>query len=278
MPKSKQIRKAQELHRLHEPGNFLILPNIWEPLGAALLQKSGYGVVATSSSAVALTHGYLDGEKMPFNDVITQLKRIVDAVDIPVTADIECAYASNNRELEENIEIFLETGIVGINFEDTDKKTATLLPAEEQARKIEIIRDVAARKNIPLFINARIDTYLPSANIEPEHRLQETIHRAELYTEAGAHCVFPILLRDIEQIKLLTKAVVLPVNIMAMAGTPTFEQLKRSGVRRVSLGSSFLKLAMQEMQRFALLAKQGNGMEDINKNLVDSAFLEGLMG
>ncbi len=277
MSKSNQIKKAQELHQLHEPGNFLILPNIWEPLGAALLQKLGYGVVATSSSAVALTHGYHDGENMPFSDVITQLKRIADAVDIPVTADIECAYAANNRELEENIEIFLETGIVGINFEDTDKKSRTLLPTDEQARKIEIIGEVAARKNIPLFINARIDTYLPSANIEPEQRLEETIRRAKLYAKAGAHCVFPILLRDIEQIKLLTKAVDLPVNIMAMTGTPTFEQLKQAGVRRVSLGSSFLKLAMQEMQRFALLAKQGVGMEDINKNPVDSAFLEGLI-
>jgi 2-methylisocitrate lyase-like PEP mutase family enzyme len=57
-----QQEKATRLRNLHHDGSMLILPNIWNPLGAAMLEDLGYQAVATASASVALTNGYQDGE------------------------------------------------------------------------------------------------------------------------------------------------------------------------------------------------------------------------
>ena len=98
-----QREKENHFHKLHHNGGLLILPNIWDVLGASLLQDIGYPAVATSSSAIALSNGYQDGEKLPFEDLLKILTRISQGVNIPVSADVETAYASNNTELKENI-------------------------------------------------------------------------------------------------------------------------------------------------------------------------------
>src|SRR5882757_6609380 len=135
--KISQKEKAELFHRLHHAGEMLVFPNIWDPLGAALLEGLGYPAIATASAAIAYSNGYDDGENIPFADLLSLLKRITNAVNIPVTADIETGYASNNDELKQNIELLLETGIVGINFEDSDKMTNKLLPIEIQCEKIK---------------------------------------------------------------------------------------------------------------------------------------------
>ena len=95
----------------------------------------------------------------PFPDLLTLLKKITGSVNIPVTADIESGYANTNAELQKNIELLIEAGIVGINIEDSDKKNNTLLPLEIQCERIDLIKKVAVKTGIPLFINARTDVY-----------------------------------------------------------------------------------------------------------------------
>jgi len=84
-----QPSKGKILHDLHHNGKLLILPNVWESLGAAMLEDIGYPAVATASGATAFSNGYHDGEKLPFNDLLNILQKIVRSVNVPVTADIE---------------------------------------------------------------------------------------------------------------------------------------------------------------------------------------------
>ena len=128
--RNSQKEKAQQFLQLHHSGKMLVLPNIWDPLGALLLEELEYPAVATASASVAYSNGFNDGENIPFIQLIDLLKRIVESVDIPVTADIESGYAGNDADLQENIKKLLATGIVGINIEDTDKATNELFPLE----------------------------------------------------------------------------------------------------------------------------------------------------
>src|SRR5258708_4372244 len=79
----------------------LVLPNIWDPLGALLMEDLGYSVIATASAAIAYTNGYNDKEKIPFSDLLELLKKITASVNLPVTADIESGYAENDNQLQE---------------------------------------------------------------------------------------------------------------------------------------------------------------------------------
>src|SRR5215470_7542584 len=123
-----QRQKAEQFRDLHHSGKLLVLPNIWDPLGALLLESLGFRAVATASASVAFSNGYDDGENIPFSLLLTLLKRIAGCVNIPVSADVESGFATDEVGLRNNLRQLIETGIVGINIEDTDKKTNSLLP------------------------------------------------------------------------------------------------------------------------------------------------------
>lgn len=263
-----------ELHQSEEP---LILPNIWDPLGALMLQNIGYKAVATSSSAIANIFGYPDGEKLPFEMLLNQLKLISDAVSIPVSADVESAYASSNEELEENINRLIDTGIVGVNYEDSDKKSGELVDIDVQCKRLEIIRKVAVERGIKFFINARVDTYVHADHLNFDQKIKETLRRAEAYKNAGADCIFPILITDLKQIQELVNGIDLPVNVMVFPGIPDLKSLKKSGVKRISLGGGFLKIALQPMKKLAEKLMNYEGLDEIFDNEINSAYISKLM-
>lgn len=273
-----QKEKAENLLALHHSEKPLMLPNIWDPLGAALLEQEGFKAVATSSSAVALTNGYLDGENIPFAALLALLSRTTQAVSIPVTADIEKGFAKDEKELENNINALLDTGIAGFNLEDGVKGQKALVPIEEQCQKIKLVREIAAHRNIPLVLNARTDTYIHSNLFtDKTAQLAETIKRGKAYKAAGADCFFPILLKDETAIKTIVAQVSLPINIMILPHVPSFKTLINAGVKRISLGSSFLKIAVQAMKKEALLLKKFEGQPEIDSNEIDSRYLESLI-
>ena len=84
-----QPEKGNLLNKLHHNGKLLVLPNIWDPLGAILLQSLGYDAVATASASIAFSNGYPDGENIPFKDLLNIRRKIINSVTIPVTADME---------------------------------------------------------------------------------------------------------------------------------------------------------------------------------------------
>lgn len=272
-----QREKENHFHKLHHNGGLLILPNIWDVLGASLLQDIGYPAVATSSSAIALSNGYQDGEKLPFEDLLKILTRISQGVNIPVSADVETAYASNNTELKENIKKLIQTGIAGINFEDSGHNLTELTSIKKQCEKIEIIKDAAAEMGSRLFINARIDVYIKGEQLSDDEKLAEAIQRGRAYKNAGADGIYPIILKNKTHIETIVKETGLPVNVTMIPGIPDFETLKAIGVARVSLASGFLKSSVYAMKNIAEQLLKEEGMEESVKSMVSSDYLKSLI-
>ncbi len=269
--------KEKIFHQLHHTGKILLLPNIWDPLGALLLQDLGYPAVATSSSAIALSRGYPDGEKLPFEELLKILKCTTQRVTIPVTADVESGYATNNNILSDHIKKLIDTGIAGINFEDSIHDRKGMLDISEQCRKIETIRKVAKEYGSHLFINARVDVYIKAPQLNDDEKLSEAIERGKSYKNAGADGLYPIILKDHHHIEAIVKETGLPVNITLMAGTSDINKLQQLGVARLSLASGFLKLAATTMKDIAgkLLKHEDIGTE--MKEMVTSDYLNKLV-
>lgn len=272
-----QSKKSKQLKQLHHNGKLLVLPNIWDPLGAVMLESLGYKAVATASASIAYSNGYDDGENISFHDLLFILKRIVQSVKIPVTADIESGYAENDSILKENIRKLIETGIAGINFEDNKHDDQKLFPIEAQCEKIKLIKKTALEMGSSLFINARTDVYLRENNLSNDEKLTEAIKRGKAYKEAGADCFYPILLKEKESIATIIKEVSLPVNILLLSGIPDFATLKEMGVARLSLGPGFLKTAINSMKKVAEKLLNFDGMNDIISNPVTSDYLKNLI-
>ena len=275
---SKQQEKAKQFYNLHHSGKLLILPNIWDCLGANLLESLHYPAIATASASVAFTNGYDDGQRISFDSVLALLKKIVSSVSIPVSADIESGFAGNDLQLEENTKQLLATGIVGINIEDTDKKTNSILPVETQCEKIKLIKKVSQAVGVPLFVNARADVYLRGKDFDtPESKFEEALKRGRAYKAAGADCFYPIGMTRQEDIKRMVKQLQMPVNVITIPGIPELNVLNEIGVARVSLGPSFLKIAIKAMKNLALKLQNLEGLSDITENEITSAYVKDLV-
>ncbi len=273
-----QVEKAKDLHNLHHTGKLLLLPNVWDVLGARLLEDIGYKAIATASAAVAYSNGYNDGEQIPFAEVLRILTAVANSVHVPVTADIESGYAEDEKQLEHNIRQLIKTGIAGINIEDTDKESHTLLPEEVQCRRIKLIKEIALDMEVPLFINARTDTFIHAKNFHSAQQLvDETIKRGKAYKDAGADCFYPILMQEQAHIKAVVDELEMPVNILMIAGIPNLQTLEQMGVARVSLGPGYLKYALKAMKDIALKLLRFEGIEEITGNDITSDYLKHLV-
>jgi 2-methylisocitrate lyase-like PEP mutase family enzyme len=273
-----QQEKAKRFYNLHHSGRLLILPNIWDCLGANLLESLHYPAIATASASIAFTNGYDDGQKISFDSVLAILKKIVSSVNIPVSADIESGFAENDLQLEKNIKLLLATGVVGINIEDTDKETDLILPIETQCEKIKLIKKVSEELGVALFINARADVYLRGKDFDtPESKFEEALKRGRAYKAAGADSFYPIAMTRQEDIKRMVAQLQIPVNVLTIPGIPELNVLNEIGVARVSLGPSFLKIAIKAMKNLALKLQHFEGLSDITENEITSAYVKDLV-
>ena len=116
--RTRQKEKAATLLSLHGGGKLLLLPNVWDPLGARILQAKGYPAIATASAAISASLGFRDGERIKRASLIEAIGRIARSVDVPVTADIEAGYGTTVSELEDTMRAVIDAGVVGINIED----------------------------------------------------------------------------------------------------------------------------------------------------------------
>jgi 2-methylisocitrate lyase-like PEP mutase family enzyme len=246
---STQLDQATRFRSLHIPGRPLVLANAWDAASARISEAAGVSAVATTSAGLAWSLGAPDGDALGREQALEALTRIVAAVSLPVTADIESGYAADPAGIAETIQGVLTAGAVGVNLEDalTDGPVPLRDPAE-QADRIAAARAAADAVQIPLFINARIDTYLRGVG-DPHDRLAATLARASAYLAAGADGIFVPGVVDAETITELVAATAAPLNIMVGPGAPVVEELAALGVARASLGSSIAAAAYALMQR-----------------------------
>ena len=236
MTKNSQIKKALEFLKLHTNGKMLILPNIWDPIGARVLEAKGFSAAATSSAAISSSLGFKDGEQIKFTTHLEILKRIANSVNIPVTADIESGYSKGSSGLKHAVNQIIQTGVAGINIEDSFEKEGSLRHVDQQCERISAIREVAEDNGLPLVINARVDCFLSGSNQPNEKILTETIERANRYIDSGADCVYPIGVLDRQTVVTLRKEIQAPINILGSHRAIPLKEMQEIGINRVTFG------------------------------------------
>jgi 2-methylisocitrate lyase-like PEP mutase family enzyme len=236
--------RARTFAALHAGPKLLVLPNAWDAGSARVIESAGASVIATSSAAVAWAHGYPDGQFLPFEALLATVREITRVVGVPVTADIEAAYAHDAATAAQTVARVVDAGVVGINIEDGNDAPDLL------ARKIENLKTAAQQAGVALWVNARVDTYLRKLVAE-DRAYDETVSRARLYREAGANSIFVPAVADATVIEKLVKAVVLPLNLLAWPGLPDGATLQRLGVRRLSAGSGIGKVVLNHAHDLA---------------------------
>jgi 2-methylisocitrate lyase-like PEP mutase family enzyme len=234
--------QAQQLRGLHVPGSPLLLVNAWDPPSARRLAHDGYPAIATTSAGVAEALGYEDGNVTPPDEMLGAVARIAAAVDVPVTADLEAGYGLEPRALVTGL---LGAGAVGLNFEDTDHAAGALTDPERQAERLAAIKQAGRDAGVDVVLNARVDVFLRGGDVD------EAIRRGRLYAQAGADCVYPIGVRGRDAIRRLVAEVGAPINILAVPGGLSLDELRELGVARVSFGSGLMHIAMDAAAKAA---------------------------
>ncbi len=263
-----QRQKAEHLLQLHHDHKLLVLPNIWDVLGAKLLEHEGFPAIATASAAVAFSRGYDDNQEISFAALLQLLESICNASSLPVTADLEKGYANSLEELGSNIKALIQSGVVGLNIEDSKADGSGLETIDLQCSKIKVIREVADKAGIPLVINARTDIFIvDSAESNP---VSKAIERGNQYKDAGADCFYPILCEQSALLEI-NEQVSLPINVLAQQQTPSIQELEYQNISRLSLGPAFLRSVVTNM-RTTLQAITGESRFDnfINDSTVTS--------
>jgi 2-methylisocitrate lyase-like PEP mutase family enzyme len=202
------------------------------------VEAAGFPVVATTSSGVAASLGYEDHERAPGDEMLAAAARIVTAVNVPVTVDAEAGYGIEPTDLVARLKTM---GAAGCNLEDTNHATGELRDPVEHADWLRAVRGAASEQGYGLVINARIDVFLSAftsgAQREGQAELvSEALRRAHAYLEAGADCVFPILLWEPNALETFISDAPSPVNVLQIPSAPSHAKLAELGVARISYG------------------------------------------
>jgi 2-methylisocitrate lyase-like PEP mutase family enzyme len=199
-PTARDPTAAREFHRLHTQG-LLVLANAWDAGSARLIESLGARATATSSAAVAWSHGCADGDLLPVSWLVRTVAAISRVVSTPITVDVEGGYSNDPGAVGETVARVVDAGAVGINIEDG------LSAPDQLCAKIEQAKGAGVRLGVDLFVNARTDV------------------------------IFVPGLTDAREIRAITSALRLPLNVMARPGLPAAAELEALGVRRLSAGS-----------------------------------------
>lgn len=245
-------QRAESLLALHQAGNPVVLPTVWDAWSAKLAVDAGFAALTIGSHPLADSIGKEDGEVMSFDDVVTRVAQITAAVDVPISVDIESGYGESASRL---IDGLLQAGAVGLNIEDTvHKEGKRLRSSDEHAELVGALRKAADESGVHVVVNARTDLFLRQDGEESD-RVDRAIARLKQAAAAGADSLYPVGRHDPETMRRLTSELPLPVNAIALPDQDDPASFGPLGVGRISFGP-FLQRALsgsatEMLQRWA---------------------------
>ncbi len=225
--------QAQALLTLHQPGNPVVLPTVWDAWSARLAVAAGFAALTVGSHPLAESIGKSDGEGMTFDDLLARVRQITAAIDVPLSVDIESGYGQTPARLVEGL---LDAGAVGLNIEDTvHSEGGRLRSSSEHAELVGALRAAADSAGVHIVINARTDLFLGQHGDEAD-RVDRAIARLVEAAEAGADSLYPIGRHDPDTLRRLATELPLPVNAIALPDQDDPASFGPLGVGRISFG------------------------------------------
>lgn len=259
-----QIEKAVRFRELHKrPGAFLI-PNPWDAGSARVLAGLGFEAFATSSGAAAATYGWRDG-RLGRERALASARCIVEAIDAPVSADMENGFGDSPDSAAETVQLAAEAGLVGCSIEDsTGDKNKPLYDLQLASERIAAAVQAARALSFPFTLTARAENF-----VRGRTDLDDAIKRLQAYEKAGADVVFAPALPDLAAVRAVCAAVSKPVNFMVGIRGKSFTaaELIEAGVKRISFASSLYRAAMTGLLEAASEIRQSGTFGYLEKTL-----------
>lgn len=261
---SNQADKAARFRKLHEGPGAFIIPNPWDGGSARILAGLGYQALATSSGAAAGVLGRRDGH-ITREEALAQVRIIVAATDLPVSADLEKGFGDAPTVVAETVRLAAEAGLVGCSIEDATGNQGK--PLYDFAFALERVRaavQAAQRVGFPFTLTARCENFLRG---NPD--LADTIKRLQAFADAGADVLMAPGLPDLDSVRKVCAAVSKPVNFMAGIKGKSFSvaELEKAGVRRISLATSLYRAAMSGLVDAAREVKESGSFGYLERSL-----------
>ncbi|TDX80977.1 2-methylisocitrate lyase-like PEP mutase family enzyme [Rathayibacter sp. PhB151] len=246
--------RGRTLVDLHTAPELLSVVNVWDVVSATTIAAlPETRALATASHSIAATFGYPDGERIPLDLHLSMIERIVAAVDVPVSADLEAGYGDAGETVRRAIEV----GVVGANLEDQAK------PLAEALRSVEKAVAAAEEEAVPFALNARTDVFLRAGDRDRGEVLADAIERGRAYLDAGATCFFvPGLLRDAELEALVAALGRQRVSVIGVPGSQSPARLEELGLARVSYGPWTQRVALTALQDAATALYAGGALPE----------------
>jgi PEP phosphonomutase and related enzymes len=246
--------KAATFLKLHTDPELLVLVNVWDAVSAKVVADSpGCRALATASHSIAASHGFPDGEKIPLDLMIDTIGRIVAAVDLPVSADLESGYG----DVAETVRRAIGVGAVGANLEDA------MRPLDESVTVVSAAVKAGEAEGISFVLNARTDAFLKAGDRDPEEVLLDAIERGRAFLEAGAACVFVPGRFDIPTVERLVAGIgERKVSLIGVPGSVPSSELQRLGVARLSFGPWIQRAALTALQDLSVQLHAGGALPE----------------
>jgi 2-methylisocitrate lyase-like PEP mutase family enzyme len=238
--------RRRAFRTLHASGCF-VLPNPWDAGSARYLQHLGFRALATTSAGAAFSLGLPDGH-VPRDDMLSHIRSLVDATELPVNADFGSGFADDPGAVADNVRRCVATGVAGLSIEDATGRRATpLYELDVAAARVRAARAID-ESGEDVVLTGRAEGFLVG---DPD--LEGVIRRLRAYAEAGADCLFAPGLTTREQIAAVVAAVApKPVNVLTLPSAGlTVEDFAALGVRRLSIGSGLARAAWSGFIRAA---------------------------
>lgn len=231
------------------------MPNPWDAGSAKALAGMGFKALATTSSGHAWSNGRADGQ-LSRPEVLAHMRSMVEAVDLPINADFESGFADTASELDESVQLAVETGVAGFSIEDsTGDPQSPLMALGDAATRIAAARSAIDRMGGDTLLVGRAENFFVGV---PD--LDDVIARLKAYADAGADCLYSPGIRTREQIKAVVAAVApKPVNVLiGWESDLTVNDLAELGVRRISVGGALARTAWSGfLQAARTISRQG---------------------
>lgn len=252
--------RARTLRDLHAAPEVLVLPNVWDVVSARVVAATdGVRALATASHSIAASFGYEDGEHIPLELHLDMVRRIVEAVELPVSMDFEAGYGNAGETARRAMEV----GVAGGNLEDA------MRPLPDAVAAVESVVAAAEAEGIPFVLNARTDALLRAGDAPRGDAIAEAVRRGRAFLGAGAPVVFvpgAVVREEVEELVAGLGRGRLSVISSPGAALPASE-LEALGVARISTGPFTQRVALTALQDAAAAIVAGGVLPEGTRNL-----------